>query len=129
MTKYIVAQNGVVINIVNAPPVDAAATYWVPVPDAQVVNVGDAFDPRLAQISQADYVAGQVLFNHENRIRAIVQAIELISSSVTGSSAATTAGLPPSANSGQITPAQFQTALLNLLPTDQGVAPAPIVVP
>jgi hypothetical protein len=78
MSKVIVAQNGVVINIVNYVEDDPAQTvYNLLVDDTYVVNVGDAFDPKDWQINpntqwtQADYVSGQILFNHENRIRTL----------------------------------------------------------
>jgi hypothetical protein len=77
MSKVIVAQNNVVINIVNAPPDDPDLIYNLLVDDTYVVNVGDPFDPKDWQINpntqwtQADYVSGQILFNHENRIRAL----------------------------------------------------------
>jgi hypothetical protein len=77
MSKVIVAQNGVVINIVNATEEDPNMVYEWLVDDSYVVNVGDVFDPKDWQINpntqwtQADYVSGQVLFNHENRIRTL----------------------------------------------------------
>ena len=77
MSKVIVAQNNVVVNIVTAPPDDPDVVYNLLVDDSYVVNVGDAFDPKDWQINpntqwtQADYVSGQILFNHENRIRTL----------------------------------------------------------
>ena len=128
MSKYIVAKAGVVTNIVNGPPNDTTAEYWYAVADATVVNVGDPFDPRQFQFDSADYVAGQILFNHENRIRDIVRAIRQITSTVTGDTAATNNGLPTTANSGDITGAQFKTAVINLLPAVTSVAPPHYII-
>jgi hypothetical protein len=122
MSKMIVAQNNVVINIVNAPPDDPDVVYNLLVDDTYVVNVGDAFDPKDWQVNpnqpmtQADYVSGQILFNHENRLRNIVLAIRLITSTVTGAQAANNVGLPTNAQSQQITAAQFKNAVKGLLP-------------
>jgi hypothetical protein len=98
MSKVIVAQNGTVINVVNAPPDDSANdVYNLLVDDTYVVNVGDPFDPKDWQINpntqwtQADYVSGQILFNHENRIRVLEGKT-------------------------QITAKQFKTAVKGLLP-------------
>lgn len=122
MTKYVVAQNGVVINIVQASSDDTLPIYQWAVPDSQVVNVGDAFDYRSFSYDHADYLLGQVLFNHENRIRDIVRAIRDISSSVSGASAANTEGLPTTAASGDITGAQFKTGVLALLSSNSSAA-------
>ena len=99
MSKVIVAQNGTVINVVNAPPDDSADdVYNLLVDDTYVVNVGDPFDPKDWQVNpntqwtQADYVSGQILFNHENRLRNLVLAIRLITSTVTGAQAANQVG-------------------------------------
>ena len=123
MSKVIVAQNGVVINIVNYVPDDPTAEVfnWL-VDDTYAVNVGDPFDPKDWQTSQnnpmtqADYVSGQVLFNHENRLRAIVLAIRAITSTVSGAQAANGAGLPTNAQSQPVTAAQFKNAVKGLLP-------------
>jgi hypothetical protein len=97
MSKVIVAQNNVVINIVQAPPDDPDVVYNLLVDDSYVVNVGDTFDPKDWQVNpntqwtQADYVSGQILFNHENRIRVLE-------------------------GKAQITAKQFKTAVKGLLP-------------
>ena len=116
MSKFVVGQNGKVINIVNELPMDPDTILYWSVADDYVVNVGDPFDPKDWQVDNADYVLGQVGYNHENRIRAIVQAIRGITSTVTGAQAANAAGLPTTAQSGQITPAQFKNAVKGLLP-------------
>jgi hypothetical protein len=77
MSKFIIAQNGVVINIVNAPEDDPNVVYEMLVDDSYVVNVGDPFDPKDWQVNpnnpmkQADYVSGHTLYDHENRIRVL----------------------------------------------------------
>ena len=97
MSKMIVAQNGVVINIVNATEEDPDMVYEWLVDDNYVVNVGDAFDPQDWQVNpntqwkQADYVSGHTLFDHENRIRVLEKK-------------------------NQITQAQFKNAVKRLLP-------------
>jgi hypothetical protein len=122
MSKFIVAQNNVVTNIVNAPPADPNVEYMLLVDDSYAVNVGDPFDPKDWQVNpntsmtQADYVSGQVLFNHENRLRNIVLAIRLITSTVTGAQAANNVGLPTNAQSQQVTATQFKNAVKGLLP-------------
>jgi hypothetical protein len=83
MSKFIVAQNGVVINIVNAPEEDPAMIYEMLVDDSYVVSVGDPFDPQDWQVNpntqwkQADYVSGYVLFDHENRIRVLEKKTQI----------------------------------------------------
>ena len=83
MSKVIVAQNGVVINIVNALPEDPAMVYEMLVDDSFVVNVGDPFDPKDWQVNpntqwtQADYVSGHTLFDHENRIRVLEKKTQI----------------------------------------------------
>jgi len=123
MSKIIVAQNNVVINIVNAPANDPNVVYNWLVDDSVAVSVGDPFDPKDWQVnpnnttySQADYVSGQILFNHENRLRALVVALRAVNSTTTGAQAANAAGVPTTAQSGQITANQFKTAVKNLLP-------------
>lgn len=113
MAKVVVAQNGVVINIVNASASDPSPVYYWTVPDSQVVSVGDVFDPHDAQVDQCDQVAFQVLFRHENLIRELIRTVR---SNSTLNTQATTNGLPTSANSADVTAAQFRTAVKSLLP-------------
>jgi len=113
MTKYIHAQNGVVINIVGEPQPDSVAPVFIwPVDDALVVNVGDPFDPKDLQVDSLDKVALQALFRHENLLREIIRSIR---TNTAINNAATTNGLPTTANSPDLTAQQFRTALKALI--------------
>jgi hypothetical protein len=112
MAKIVVAKNGVVINIVNATAADPNVEYNWLVADATVVNVGDAFDPRDKQLDEIDAAVLQGLFRHENMLREIVRSIRTNASINT---AATTNGLPTTANSPDLTVPQFKAALKALV--------------
>jgi hypothetical protein len=110
MPKLIVGRNGVVVNVVSAPVNAAGDGVWS-VPDAQVVNVGDVFDPKDPQIDAMDVAAFRALFRLENLARQTIRA-----SSTAANSAATSAGLPTTANSADLTLAQARDAFKALLP-------------
>lgn len=112
MGKLVIAQNGIVTNLVADPDVATTSYAWR-VADNYAVSVGDAFDPKDAQIDSADQVAFTILFRHENLIRELVRALR--ASSTTANTQATTAGLPTTANSADVTAAQFRTAVKALL--------------
>lgn len=114
MPKLVYGKNGVVVNVVNAPA-DAPAEFdgvWL-VPDATVINLGGAFDPKDPQIDAMDVGAFRTLFRHENLIRQLIRTIRTNS---TLNTQATTAGLPTTANSPDLTLAQARDAFKALLP-------------
>jgi hypothetical protein len=113
MPKLIVGRNGVVVNVVSAPVSAAGDGVWS-VPDAQVVNVGDVFDPKDPQIDAMDVAAFRALFRLENLARQTIRALR--ASSTAANSAATSAGLPTTANSADLTLAQARDAFKALLP-------------
>jgi len=112
MPKLVIARDGVVVNLVDSPD-DATTEYVWRVPDSQVVSVGDAFDPNDKAIDDVDAVTFKILFRHENLIRELIRALR--ASSTAANNAATTAGLPSTANSSDVTVAQFKTAVKTLL--------------
>lgn len=112
MPKVVVARNGVVVNIYNSPDDVATETLWR-VPDSQAVSVGDAFDDRDRQVDALDAAAFQALFRHENLIRELIRALR--ASSTAANTAATSASLPTTANSADVTLAQFKSAVKALL--------------
>jgi pyridoxal biosynthesis lyase PdxS len=110
--KIIQGQNGVVTNIVSATPADASTMTWL-VDDSVVVSVGDVFDPKDPEIDAMDVGTFRALFRHENMIRQLVRAVRTNASINT---AATTAGLPTSANAPDLTLPQARLAFKSLLP-------------
>lgn len=112
--KFVIGQNNVVINVVNTPPADPnAPVYQWLVPDAQVVNVGDAFDPKDPQIDAMDVAAFRALFRHENLLRQIIRTLRTNAGLNTN---ATTNGLPLSAAVPDVTLAEARAAFKSLLP-------------
>lgn len=115
MTKFVYAQNGVVVNIVGPPAPDSVAPVLIwPVDDALVVNVGDPFDVKDLEVDSLDIVALKGLFRHENMIRDIIRAIR--GAGAAANTSANNEGLPTTANSADLTAAQFRTALKALIP-------------
>lgn len=112
MAKLVVGRNGVVVNVVSVPAVDATDSIWS-VSDAQAVNVGDAFDPKDPQIDGMDVGAFRALYRHENMIRQLVRAVRTNAGINT---AATTEGLPTTVASPDLTLVQARTAFKGLLP-------------
>jgi len=120
--KLVIAEGGVVVNVVA--PVDTYTleqqlarsngvfSEWI-VDDAVVVSVGDVFDPKDPQIDAVDVATFRVLFRHENMIRQLVRAVRTNAGINT---AATTAGLPTTANSPDLTLTQARSAFKNLIP-------------
>jgi transcriptional regulator of nitric oxide reductase len=114
MAKFVFGKGGVVVNVVNAPTAAAADFDGVwSVPDATIVNVGDAFDPKDPQIDAVDAAVFQVLVRHENLIRQLIRTIRTNSALNTQ---ATAAGLPTTANASDLTQAQARAAFKGLIP-------------
>jgi hypothetical protein len=111
--KIVYGKDGFVTNVVNAPPVTFDGEVGWLVDDAVVVNVGDPFDVKDPQIDTIDVGAFRCLFRHENMIRQLVRAVRVNAAINT---AATTAGLPTSANAPDLTLAQARAAFKALLP-------------
>lgn len=112
MAKLVVGRDGVVVNVVSAPAGASGDSVWS-VPDAQVVNVGDVFDPKDPQIDGMDVGAFRALYRHENMIRQLIRAVRTNAGINT---AATTEGLPTTAASPDLTLTQARTAFKGLLP-------------
>jgi hypothetical protein len=114
MPKIVVGQNGLVTNVMSAPAPDPSTIYEWLVPDSQVVNVGDPFDPKDAQIDGVDTAVFQVLYRHETQIRQLIRALR--ATSTAANNAAATAGLPTAAASADLTSAQARAAFKALIP-------------
>lgn len=113
MAKIIYGQNGVVINYTNAPPDDPTVVYQWRVADNFPVAVGDPFDPKDVQIDGVDSATIAVLTRHENMIRQLIRSVR---TNAGISTAATTNGLPTTANAPDLTTAQARTAFKALIP-------------
>src|SRR3954447_23520371 len=113
MAKLVIGRNGVVVNIVSAPATVAGDSVWS-VPDAQIVNLGDVFDPKDPQIDAMDVAAFRALFRLENLMRQTIRALR--ASSTAANNAATAEGLPATASVPNLTLAQTRDAFRALLP-------------
>lgn len=114
MAKIIYGQNGVVINYTSAPTdIDPNVVYQWVVADNFPVAVGDPFDPKDVQIDAVDTATIAVLTRHENLIRQLIRSVRTNAGINT---AATTNGLPTSANSPDLTAAQARTAFKTFIP-------------
>lgn len=114
MSKLVYGKNGVIVNIVNVPatPSPEFDGLWL-VADGAAANLGDAFDPKDPQIDAMDVGVFRILFRHENLIRELIRTIRTNSALNTQ---ATTAGLPTTGNSPDLTLAQARDAFKALLP-------------
>lgn len=65
-------------------------------------------------VDAMDVAVFRALFRHENLIRALIRALR--ATSTAANNAATSAGLPTSANSADLTLDQAKTAFKNLIP-------------
>jgi hypothetical protein len=113
MPKIIYGQNGVVINYTIAPAPNPNIVYEWTVADNFPVGLGDPFDPKDPQIDLVDTATISVLTRHENLIRQLIRSVRTNAGINT---AATTNGLPTSANSPDLTAAQARTAFKALIP-------------
>lgn len=114
MARWLVGRNGIVENVVGGATAPIVASGFDVVLDpTDAVNVGGSYDPKDVSYDKSDTVALQVLFRHENLIRELIRGLR--ASSAAANTAATTAGLPTTANSADLTVPQFKAAVKALL--------------
>lgn len=113
MSRYLIGQAGIVKNIVESAVAFTQVGFDVLLDPTGTTNVGDVYDPKDVQINNADQVAFTVLLRHENLIRELIRALR--ATSTAANTAATNAGLPTTANSADVTVAQFRVAVKSLL--------------
>lgn len=114
MPKAVYIRNGVVVNLTDPPGPNLFAPDQVWIADDSIpVSVGDTVDPRDPEIDAVDVATFRALFRHENLIRELIRTIRTNSQLNT---AATTNGLPTTANSSDLTLAQARDAFKALLP-------------
>jgi hypothetical protein len=113
VTRYLIGQSNVVLNVVEATDLPFAPGYDVLVDPTGTTNVGAAYDPKDIKLSAADQVSMTMLFRHENLIRELIRTIRTNS---TLNTQATTAGLPTSANAADVTRQQFNDFVKTLVP-------------
>lgn len=114
MSKYVVGQNGVVINVEGAPDDDPSQVYRWRVDDSRIVSIGDPFDLKDKEIDEVEAAVFQVIYRHENLIRGLIRAVR--GAGAAANNSANNEGLPTTAQSQDLTPIQAKAAFKSLLP-------------
>ncbi len=104
--KIVFGQGGVVINVASTEEEIPPVMTWL-VDDASTIKVGDVFDANDPKMDAAGKLTLRLIFEQENRIRQLTRALR--ATSTAANNAATAAGLPATADSPDITAAQFRT--------------------